>query len=506
MKPGLFAFLWLACLLAAGCVTPLDQRRWVSIETDHFQFLTDDDEAKSVQLARDFELFHTFMEDLTGGKKFTSSIPTIVFLFSTQATYRQFAPPYSAGYFSGTGRANYVAVGKDADFSDTRVAFHEYSHYMMRREGLFGYPMWFDEGHAELVGTARVRNGRFEMGLVPKDRIDTLRFLGLMPLRRLIAAKNIDQWSPNEVAQLYATSWGLVHYLYFGPQSEGGTRWAQNAEFLSRLNEGEDVEAAFKAAFGTDFKAMEKELLTYLTRNMSPGISFPIERFKAGSEPRIRVVESAEALTRLSELSFAVGDDMRAERLLDTALQLDPRQPRANALLGRVLARQGRLDEAEQAFSRALAQEPSSALNHLDYASFLTSRAIRRGNDLSIETTDPSAERRATFLKRARLEFERAIALDGAIPEAHTELAFTYLAPGESAELAIAHADRAFALLPSDITIALQLAEVLIAAEKLDEARPLLTRLRTEASRSKKYAAYLDRLLALSQQEDAAAR
>jgi hypothetical protein len=229
MKPGFLGSLvrWTltlsglaGSLLALGCATPLEQRRWVAIETEHFQFITDDDEAKSVALARDFELFHAFMEDVTGGKKLTSPIPTLVFLFSTQSTYRQFAPSFTAGYFNSTGRANYVAVGKDLEFSDTRVAFHEYSHYMMRRQGLFGYPMWYDEGHAELVGTARVRDGRFELGRAPRDRIDTLAVLGAMPLRRLVGAKNVDQWAPNDVAQLYATSWGFVHYLYFSSRSE----------------------------------------------------------------------------------------------------------------------------------------------------------------------------------------------------------------------------------------------------------------------------------------------
>src|SRR5690242_16842210 len=86
-------------LLATGCATPLENRRWIAIETEHFQFLTDDAEAKSVELARDFEIFHAFMEQMTGGKKRASSVPTVVYLFESQATYRSFGPPYTAGYF-----------------------------------------------------------------------------------------------------------------------------------------------------------------------------------------------------------------------------------------------------------------------------------------------------------------------------------------------------------------------------------------------------------------------
>jgi thioredoxin-like negative regulator of GroEL len=148
-------------------------------------------------------------------------------------------------------------------------------------------------------------------------------------------------------------------------------------------------------------------------------------------------------------------------------------------------------------FAQALQQEPDSALAHLDYGLYLTSRALRRNEEtLGVEPTALPAEQRAEYLKRGRAEYLRAIALDASIPEAHTELAYTYLAPGEPAAEAIVHADKAFELLPSDTTIALQLAEVLIAAGRFDEARPVLTRLLPEASRSKKYREYLDGLLA----------
>lgn len=505
MKPHFLGSLVLLALLATGCATRFENRRWVAIETEHFQFLTDDDEAKSVQLAREFELFHSFMEQMTGGKKLQPNVPTVVYLFSSQATYRAFAPSNTAGYYRGTARANYIAVGKGLDFSETEVAFHEYSHYMMRSRGLFGYPMWYDEGQAEFVGTARVRDGRFELGRAPKVRVQTLAQLGPMPLKRMLTAKSVSSWSDAEIAQLYATGWFFVHYLYTSAREGTENRWLQKDDFLARLNQGQDPEEAFKASFGTDFKKIERELANYLKRLSA--LQIPVERFGSVAEPKVRPVEGPEALTRLAELLVAGGDSRRAVDLLEQALALDERQPRALALLGRALGDLERHEEAEARFAQALRQEPDSALAHIDYGLYLASRSIRRNREtFAVEPTDLPAEQRAAYLKRARIEYERAIALDSKIPEAHTELAFTYLAPGEPAEQAIVHADEAFALLPSDNTTALQLAEVLVAAGRFDEARPVLTRLLPDATRSKTYREYLDGLLARVAQADAAAR
>jgi tetratricopeptide (TPR) repeat protein len=236
-------------------------------------------------------------------------------------------------------------------------------------------------------------------------------------------------------------------------------------------------------------------------------LSLPVERFGQVAEPRVRAVAAPEAMTRLAELLVALGDPKRATDLLERALVLDPQQPRTRALLGRALGASERHPEAEAMFAKAVEQEPDSALTHVDYGLYLTSRAIQRdANTVRIQPTDLPAEQRADYLKRGRAEYERAIALDGSLPEAHTELAFTYLAPGEPAAEAIPHADRAFDLLPSNSTVALQLAEVLIASGKLDEARPLLTRLLPQASASRKYKAYLDELMARVAQGQSAAQ
>ena len=111
----------LGALWATACITPLENRRWIAIETEHFQFLTGDDEASSVQLTREFELFHTFMEEGTGGNELSSSIPTYVLLFASPATYGQFAPPNTAGYSSSSERPG-SATGTSSSAARRKIA------------------------------------------------------------------------------------------------------------------------------------------------------------------------------------------------------------------------------------------------------------------------------------------------------------------------------------------------------------------------------------------------
>jgi Tfp pilus assembly protein PilF len=117
-----------------------------------------------------------------------------------------------------------------------------------------------------------------------------------------------------------------------------------------------------------------------------------------------------------------------------------------------------------------------------------------------IRATAATHGERAALLGRARAQLRAALELDPKLPEAHTELAFTYLLPGEPAAQAVVHAERAFALLPSCFEVALQFAEALSAAGEPARALPLLTRLRFEAARSRAYATYLDRLIADAKQ------
>jgi len=486
-------------LAVLGC-QGLDERRWLIVQTEHFELITDYDDTKAVELARSFELFHNFMGSMTNLDEFEPVIPTRVHLFGDLGTYRSFGPSGTAGYFNATPRANYIAVGSTIGMTGSEVAFHEYSHYLMRSRQLFGHPVWFDEGHADLVSTAQVRDGLFQLGHSPAQRIETLQLIGTTSIRRLLTAQDISSMNSFDASRFYATGWLLVHYLYFSDEAKKERLWQKKDEYMQLVNQGISAEEAFATAFGMSFDEMSRRIESYAQANRSV-FTFPLERFAPKQAPQLRLATTAEATEWLGELALTSGYVPRAAQLLERSLALEPERPRALALLGTVRARQGRQVEAEQLLERALRLAPDSALNHLDYANYLTSRALRRVERGGVETTGLPESQRKDYIERARTEYLRAIELDPDHPEAHTELAFTYLHPGEPAGDSVAYADRAFKLLPSEATIVVQLAEILIAAGRPSEALPLLQRLLPETTRSETYAKYVDGLIAVARGE-----
>jgi hypothetical protein len=84
---------------------------------------------------------------------------------------------------------------------------HEIVHYIAS-VAVPHQPPWFSEGIAMFFQTADFdREGRFQVGLVPKDYYRVLKY-GVLPMSSLLAAR-IEK--PD--AQFYASAWLLVHYL-----------------------------------------------------------------------------------------------------------------------------------------------------------------------------------------------------------------------------------------------------------------------------------------------------
>jgi len=488
----------LTCALAAyavGCATqPLEQREWTHLETEHFEFLSDAGQERSLELATEFEVFHSFMQEISSLESFEATIPTRVFILTDRATYRRFGPRNTLGFFRATPGANYVVVGEAKQQPATEVAFHEYSHYIMRSAGLFGYPIWFDEGHADFVSTVRLKDDRIELGRAPKSRVDTLAAIGPLPLRRLLEARGFVNWTEQDVARLYAVSWVFVHYLYFGREEGRPARWAQKDVFLTEVNSGSSVDEAFERAFGVSFEAMERELEVYF-RGRIPAISLAAASFLPQRTPTARRATAAEVSRSFADLALAGGLLDTASLLLARLSDEEAREPASLVLSARLFAAEGNPGAAEAIFRRAVEAAPELPEARIEYGKFLVSRALARGNDLVVRPTELAAEQRASCLERGREQFLAALEIAPTSPEANTELAFSYLTPGEDASAAVRYADRAFDLLPSNDTVAIQLAEVLIAAGRGTEAVPILDRLRPYIPRNPSLEPYLDLLM-----------
>jgi Flp pilus assembly protein TadD len=124
----------------------------------------------------------------------------------------------------------------------------------------------------------------------------------------------------------------------------------------------------------------------------------------------LRRGDSAEAHLVLAIASREASDDLAAEKELRRALELDPRLPTANAILGELLVKMGDAPGAMEALRRELAINP----NHFD-AHLLLGLLLRQ---------DSRNE-------EARTHVKKALALRPGDPGALYQLALVQIASGE---------------------------------------------------------------------------
>src|SRR4051812_42115642 len=98
------------------------------------------------------------------------AVPTVVWLAPRKVWNRYLAPSHAiGGEFVPRRFANYLVI--DADLGGDRLRSgvqHEYAHYFLRTQWGGLYPLWFDEGMAQLMELAEFRRGRatFEPPLI----------------------------------------------------------------------------------------------------------------------------------------------------------------------------------------------------------------------------------------------------------------------------------------------------------------------------------------------------
>lgn len=171
---------------------------------------------------------------------------------------------------------------------------------------------------------------------------------------------------------------------------------------------------------------------------------------------------AAAGLLREAEAARAAGDDERALGCADEALRAEPRSVRALAVRGEALAALDRVKEAQLAFTRALALDPSDPVA-LAGAADLHVHRLEGAHD-ALEAAVELAERGLRALTRVpRRDPPLLLRLELAAAAALNDL-------GRAAE-ALPHAERAAALDPGEPAAANELGFALFELCRLDEAR-----------------------------------
>lgn len=413
---------------------PSPDDRWIRADSAHFTIFSDAPIHTVRALSKNLELLQSVLGSLNPGRTINSPLPTYVFIFRNEASFRSYnlkiggKPAAISGYFLSHPHANYIVVDGSAGPNPSAVIFHEYLHYFARHN-LPRVPLWFNEGLAEFYSTLELSENEALIGKPVAHHVDWLRNNDLQPFRSFLATDTRS--GPYNEAQrqggFYAQSWALVHMLLAGDQD----RRSRVARYLRLLDEndlvpGDNADAdAFAMAFDATPRSLQRELSRYVDRPRFEHFRQRLETVDMEPVFQPTEIRYTEILCRLGDLLVHLNPArlIEASQHFDAALKLDPRFPLARTSKGYVKYLRNDYDAA------ALHYEESIEESRDDFLVFFLA-GINQMKLLSMESeisySDPHA--RAARIQAARAYFRQSIRLRKDFAEAYAGLGSTYVA------------------------------------------------------------------------------
>ncbi len=410
---------------------PGPKERWIEVQSANFVFFSNAGVGTTKRVAVDLEELRAVLAEL-GNFKPNSPVPTFIFVFRNDRSFDPYKHRYEggpatiSGFFLGRDNANYIAINADSPDASGTV-FHEYVHHVTANN-MWWLPVWLSEGLAEFYQTFEVVSGIAYIGLPIRNHLIRIGGRTLVPYSTLLS---VDHDSPyynerDRKGDFYAQSWALTHYLLLGSEE----RREQLNRYLELMGDGAPELEAFSTAFGADYKTLEQEVVAHLR---SPRFPILAEKTETDVDDRLVINEMqyADVLYRLGDL-LANERPTRpeADRYFAAALQADPEHSPSLAAIALQAEMRADWDGARKAYERALRSTPPDPEILFRWGEFLRAR----GTD-----TD-----------EALAALKKSTELDPSFGPAWVALATVYADLGDSSPEAVAAAETANRLEPSN--------------------------------------------------------
>lgn len=438
---------------------------WLLVTSPGIEIASAAGERRTLELARELQIFRALARALSQAPV-EPRLPTRVVVFRDRQAYEHFGSRHTAGEFHW-GLRGFVLVMSADDTSARHTLFHEYVHFLLHNQSL-SYPTWYDEGFAELLGSASIREHIVTVGALVGREATLADPERLLPLETLLGARSYAD-ADTRVDGFYAQSWLLAHLLILGHHAGHPRRVDALRSYLAALQTAPDWRRAFDAAFPEGLDALARDLEAYRQR-VTGDAYLPRIRLDArkldGAQAEIdrNALAPADVAAELGAAYLDRGPDSAryAERLFERALERDPAHARARAGLARAQALQGSFDAAFAELARAEASAPDDAFVLRARGAVLLLQAD------SLSEADAAGAEAARSAARGALR--RAVALEPGVPEGRVLLGRSYIgAEGDPAEGLAALAE-AHALLPWNEEINLDLARLYAQAGRTEPA------------------------------------
>ena len=330
----------------------------------------------------------------------TTTVPTLVWLVPSNVWNRYLAPSRAiAGEFVPRRFTNYLVINADIGRDELRGGVqHEYTHFFLRTQ--FGglYPLWFDEGLAEILGSATLRVDRATFS--PPIIAGATRWLEMSRLFELDKSSREYLEEPDSRI-VHRESWAIVHRGLLADTGFGNKMFA----YLSAINRLVPAGDAVTEGFGMDFLELDASMNAYLMRKKFAVATMNFEGAPLPKLPSSRLLDPVEALETLARVMLDTG--FKPENLgevVDTVDRLAPAAPRVTMLKLRLAVRDRRDAEALQ-LAGSLSDDDVATLRDTGLALFERVREPAADDPMT-------AGARADFERTAFGLLDRALRID----------------------------------------------------------------------------------------------
>lgn len=290
------------------------QSVWKEYTSQHFVLYSDRPSSEAVSVLKDFERFREAALLLVGRTDTDEGEKTQIYLFGDAQLYSLIqADTEVAGFYRDTLQGARMVVGAESNLQDASlVLFHEYAHHITRSRSRIQYPLWYDEGFADVLASAEIGSQDVVIGLANSWREEIIKKQPLLPLAELFVLpidKNEVYWD-----RYYASAWIFMHYLQLHYIRGDQEKTDQLKRFLVALHRGDKPLKVFPKIFDMPVQKMEEELREYARLRYWKGYRIDISPYRGRISSR-RLNHNERAFL-LGDLAYRSGQEEGALELL----------------------------------------------------------------------------------------------------------------------------------------------------------------------------------------------
>ena len=461
-------FVLFFSLLCSVCSVDAKTSAWREYRSDHFTLYSDRKRSESVALLQQFERFRYAALSITGLNTQQVDEPVNVFMFRQPEDYSAVQPDEQvAGYYRDSWQGPEMVVGAESSLRDVSlILFHEYVHYLVRARSQIRYPLWYDEGFADLMAASLVTEDHVVIGLVHPWRKSILDDKGVLSVTRILqSALEKNKFNVNgeeQDAAFYASAWLLMHYLQLGHLSGAPDYGSAITRYLTAIQNGIDSQTAFSQSFAVGVEDLQAQFDAYSQRKHWKGYRLAVPVY--GKHIDQRSLDANEAAYILGNLAYRSGQPEAALEFLQRVDANSTSVAPAFSLRAVIEGHRRRPDLALHILGFALKQDKNN--------SCVLSNAAHLHWDLA-KNKQFSLEQRQQHLDAAERFAKKALEQDPFNVEATRFLARVYRDKHNN-EQAITLLLDIYATRPSDVRLNLELGSFYAEAGQLEKAVPYL--------------------------------